>query len=328
MKKIAFDVMGNDNGVEAAIIASMQFVQKFSDYSIVLVGDEKEINKFLIPHDRISISHNSNNVDKSSSIRSSHLDNNSMTDAVKMLKENQVDGCLSSGDSARLMVSSIFILKRLNGVSRPAFMPIFPTIHKNKKLVMLDVGANLDINADHLVQWAKLGVAFASTVLKAENPRVNILNVGTEDNKGFEAHQAAHTELKKLKEENKMNYQGFIEGRDILAGITDVIVSDGYAGNISLKSMEGAILNFQKIIKENLTSNIFRKINALMLKKAFNNIKEHLDYRNVGAAWIIGVEGIIIKCHGSSDEKAYQGALMQIKQGIDLNALEEFKKVL
>jgi glycerol-3-phosphate acyltransferase PlsX len=87
-----------------------------------------------------------------------------------------------------------------------------------------------------------------------------------------------------LKEENKMNYQGFIEGRDILAGITDVIVSDGYAGNISLKSMEGAILNFQKIIKENLTSNIFRKINALMLKKAFNNIKEHLDYRNVGAA--------------------------------------------
>ena len=328
MKKIAFDVMGNDNGVEAAIIASMQFVKKYNDYAIVLVGDENLINKTLIPHERISVVNNPNDIDKTSSLRSAHLDNNSMTTTLKLLKEGEVDACLSSGDSGRLMISSIFLLKRLKGISRPAFMPIFPCIIKDKKFVMLDVGANLDINAEHLVQWAKLGVAFASTVLKAPNPRVSILNVGTEDDKGFEAHHVAHAELKKLKETNEMNYLGFIEGRDILEGKVDVIVSDGYAGNIALKSMEGAILNFQKIIKENSTSNIFRKINALMLKKAFNNIKEHLDYRNVGAAWIIGVDGIIIKCHGSSDAKAYQGALMQLKQGLDMNALEEFKKVL
>ena len=328
MKKIAFDVMGNDNGVEGAISASMKFVQKYEDYSIVLIGDKELISQTLISHERISVVHNASNLDKNSNIRNAHLDNNSMTDALKMLKEGQVNGCLSSGDSARLMISSIFILKRLKGISRPAFMPIFPTIIKNKKFVMLDVGANLDINVEHLVQWAKLGVAFTSTVLKIKDPKVSILNVGTEDNKGFPQHQEAHLELKKLKSENKMNYVGFIEARDILAGDVDVIVSDGYGGNIALKSMEGAILNFQKIIKENLTSNIFRKINALLLKGAFNNIKEHLDYRNVGAAWIIGVDGIVIKCHGSSDEKAYQGALLQLKQGLDLNGLEEFKKVL
>ena len=328
MKTIAFDVMGNDNGVEGAISASMKFVQKYEDYSIVLIGDKELINEKLIPHERISVVHNSNDLDKASNIRNAHLDDNSMTDALKMLKEGQVDGCLSSGDSARLMISSIFILKRLKGISRPAFMPIFPTIIKNQKFVMLDVGANLDINAEHLVQWAKLGVAFTSTVLKIKDPKVSILNVGTEDNKGFPEHQAANLELRKLKDENKMNYVGFIEARDILVGNVDVIVSDGYGGNIALKSMEGAILNFQKIIKDNLTSNIFRKINALLLKGAFNNIKEHLDYRNVGAAWIIGVDGIVIKCHGSSDEKAYQGALLQIKQGLDLNGLEEFKKVL
>lgn len=328
MKKIAFDVMGNDDGVTGAISAAMLFVKKNNDYSIVLVGDENLIKKTLIPHDRISIIDNPHSVDKTSNLRSAYTENNSMTETLKLLKDGIVDACLSSGDSARLMSSSIFILKRINGIKRPAFMPIFPTVKKDKKFIMLDVGANLDINAEHLVQWAKLGVAFSTSVLKVKNPVVNILNVGTEDNKGFEEHQLANQELKKMKENGIMNYTGFIEARDLLSGDTDVVVTDGYAGNIALKSMEGSILNFQKIIKENLTSNIFRKINAMFLKGAFKNIKEHLDYRNVGAAWIIGVEGIVIKCHGSSDEKAYCGALEQLKLALDANALEKFKKVL
>lgn len=328
MKKIAFDVMGNDNGIEVAVIAAMDFIKKNDDYSIILVGDENIIQQTLIPSKRITIIHNPNTVNKNSNLRSAYSENNSMNEALKLLKDGLVDACLSSGDSARLMSSSIFILKRINGISRPAFMPIFPTIIKGKKFVMLDVGANLDINSTHLVQWAKLGQAFSKAVLKIENPKVSILNVGTEENKGFEEHQVANKELKEMSQNGLMNYVGFIEGRDLLAGDVDVVVTDGYAGNICLKTMEGAILNFQKIIKENLTSNIFRKLCALFLKGAFNNIKEHLDYRNVGAAWIIGVEGVIIKCHGSSDNKAYTGALEQLKIALSSNALEEFKKVL
>ena len=328
MKKIVFDVMGNDNGVQGAVISTMNFINKYNDYSIVLVGDESIIAQHLIPHERITIIHNPHSVDKTSNLRSAHTQDNSMNESLKLLKEGSVDACLSSGDSARLMISSIFILKRLEGISRPAFMPIFPTIIKGQKFIMLDVGANLDINVEHLIQWAKLGAAFTSSVLKIKNPRVSVLNVGTEDNKGFEEHQTVNKELKIMKEEGKINYIGFIEPRDLLEGRTDVVVTDGYAGNIALKAMEGTIINFQKIIKENLTSNIFRKINALLLKGAFNNIKEHLDYRNVGAAWIIGVDGIVIKSHGSSDEKAYQGALMQLKQALDANALVELKKGL
>ncbi|MGL6125065.1 MAG: phosphate acyltransferase PlsX [Metamycoplasmataceae bacterium] len=328
MKKIAFDVMGNDNGIDVAVLAAMDFINKNQDFSIILVGDKKHIEKTLIPSERITIIDNPNTVDKNSSLRNAHTENNSMTTSLKLLKEGTVDACLSPGDSARLMSSSIFILKRINGISRPAFMPIFPTVIKDKKFVMLDVGANLDINADHLVQWAKLGQAFSKAVLKIESPKVSILNVGTEDNKGFEAHQIAHKELKQMKQKGTLNYVGFVEGRELLDGNVDVVVTDGYAGNISLKTMEGTILNFQKLVKDNITSNIFRKICALFLKGAFKNIKEHLDYRNVGAAWIIGVEGIIIKCHGSSDEKSYKGALEQLKLALNSNALEAYKKVL
>ncbi|MGL5205342.1 MAG: phosphate acyltransferase PlsX [Metamycoplasmataceae bacterium] len=328
MKRIAFDVMGSDHGPAAAIIATMEFIKKYNNYSVVLVGDENIINETLIPMDRISVVHNQNVVSKTSSLRHASSEDNSMNTALKLLKEGLVDACMSPGDSARFLTSSIFILKRLDGVSRPAFMPIFPTIIKNKKFLMLDVGANLDINAEYLVQWAKLGQAFSKSVLKIEHPRVSILNVGTEENKGFEAHGIANKKLFELKEEGLMNYIGFVEGRDLLDGNVDVVVTDGYAGNVCLKTMEGSIINFQKLIKENLTSNIFRKICALFLKNAFQDVKEHLDYRNVGAAWVIGVEGIVIKCHGSSDHKSYNGALEQVKLALDANALEEYKKVL
>ncbi|MGL4252363.1 MAG: phosphate acyltransferase PlsX [Metamycoplasmataceae bacterium] len=328
MKRIAFDVMGSDHGPAAAITATMEFIKKYNNYSIVLVGDENIINETLIPTERISVVHNPNVVSKTSSLRNASSEDNSMNTALKLLKEGMVDACMSPGESAKLLASSIFILKRLEGVSRPAFMPIFPTVIRNKKFLMLDVGANLDINAEYLVQWAKLGQAFSKSVLKIESPKVSILNVGTEENKGFEAHGIANKKLIELKEEGLMNYVGFVEGRDLLDGNVDVVVTDGYAGNVCLKTMEGSIVNFQKLIKDNLTSNLFRKICALLLKDAFKDVKEHLDYRNVGAAWVIGVEGIVIKCHGSSDYKSYNGALEQVKLALDANALEEYKKVL
>ncbi len=328
MKKIAFDVMGSDYGVKPAILAAMTFVNTFDDYSITLVGDEIEIVKYLIPHERINVVHSTNSVDKTSNLRTAHIDKNSMNISLNLLKEGLVDGCISPGDSARLMISALFILKRIKGISRPAFMPIFPTINKGQKFIMLDVGANLEINSTHLVQWAKFGSIFAQKILEINNPKVSILNIGLEKNKGFVEHQEADQELTKLKENNEINYIGFIEARELLSGETDVVVTDGYAGNVALKSMEGAILNFQKIIKKSLTANIFRKINAFFLKGAFKDIKEHLDYRNVGAAWIIGINGIVIKCHGSSDEKGFLGSLMQIKKTIDSNSLEEVKRTL
>lgn len=327
-KIILFDVMGNDNGVKAAIDSSLEFVNSNKDYKIHLIGDENEINKFYNGNNKnVLIIHSPNIAKKENENINVHKEDNSMNKALTLLKEGKGNAVLSSGDSGTYLMSSIMIVRRMQNVSRPAFMSIIPTIKEDKKFILLDEGANLNTTDEYLVQWAKLGAAFSRSVLKINKPDVAILNNGTEDNKGFEYHQQANKQLKSLNEENFI-YKGFIESRYLLEGNVDVVVADGFSGNIALKSLEGTVLSFTKLLKAKLIKNLWRKICTLLLKSAFKEIKEHLDYRNVGAAWILGVNGIVIKAHGSSDKKAYLGALNQIKQAIDSNALEEFKKAI
>ncbi len=326
-KTILFDVMGNDNGVKAGVLAALEFVKTNIEYKIILVGDHNEITKYCTESEQIRIVNNPNTVKKSQdNLAEAHKEDNSMNTALKMLKNGDGDAVLSSGDSGKYLTSSIMIVKRIDKVSRPAFMSIIPTIKENKKFLLLDEGANLKTTEDYLVQWAKLGVAFSKSVLKVENPKVSILNNGTEDNKGYDYHQEAN---KILKNSNiKFDYRGFIESRYLLEGNVDVVVADGFSGNIALKALEGTVLSFTKLLKSKIKKNLWRKLCAAMMRGAFKDIKEHLDYRNVGAAWILGVNGIVIKAHGSSDKKAYLGALNQIKLAIEANALEEFKKAI
>lgn len=327
-KTIIFDLNGNDNGIEAGILASDKFVRQNPNYKILLVGNKKNILKLINESDSIEIFDSPNGVNKSiDDISKIYKEDNSMNTSLKLLKENKGYAMLSSGDSGSYLISSMMILKRINNVVRPAFMSVIPTIQENKKFILLDEGANLNITSDYLVQWAKLGATFSKTILGVLKPKVGILNIGTEDYKGFDYHKEANEHLKE-NTNNDFDYIGFIESRNLLQGNCDVVVADGYAGNITLKALEGTVLSFSKLIKNKLTKNIWRKIKALTLKSAFKDIKEHLDYRNVGAAWIIGVNGIVIKAHGSSDVKAYLGALNQIKLAIESNALIEFKKAL
>ncbi len=327
MKTIIFDVMGNDNGPFFAIKAALKFINENNNYKIILVGNENEIKKYCSESKNIEIVHNPNIVSKSNDdILSSHKEDNSMNTALKLLRDNKGVAVLSSGDSGKYLASSIMLIKRLPNVLRPAFMSIIPTIKQNKKFLLLDEGANLNTTEDYLVQWAKLGATFSNNVLKINNPKVSILNIGTEDFKGFEYHQKANKIL--MDSKNNFDYRGFIESRDLLEGNVDVVVADGYSGNIALKALEGTVLSFTKLIKSKLTKNFWRKIKSLLLKKAFSELKEHLDYRNVGAAWILGLNGIVIKSHGSSDQKAYEGALNQIKLAIESDALNKFKIAL
>lgn len=324
MKKIIFDINGNDNGIGSQIEASFLFLKSNPNYEITLIGNKEEILKFQekqnFKHEKLVIIDNKIAVDKELSPRENFKINNSMNKGLDVLKENKGDAFLSSGDSASLLFSSSMKLKKIKGIDRAAFMPVIPTIHKSKKFVLLDVGANLNIKAEHLVQWAILANVFVKEILKQENPKISILNIGTEDNKGYDYHIEAN---KMLKERKDINYYGFIEPRYLLEGMVDVVLCDGYAGNIALKSLEGTVLSFLKLIKGSLTKTTGRKILAAGLKGAFNDIKEHLDYRNVGSAWVVGVNGIIIKTHGSSDTKSYLGALNQIKIFIESNAKEK-----
>ncbi|MGL4183744.1 MAG: phosphate acyltransferase PlsX [Metamycoplasmataceae bacterium] len=327
MKKIIFDIQGNDNGIDASLSASKDFIKNNNNnYKIILVGDEKEIlekEPSFLNNNQIEIINVLEVVNKDLSPLENLRIDNSMNIALKLLKDGEGDGVISSGDSGSFLVSSMFILKKINNIERAAFMPIIPTILENKKFILLDVGANISVKENHLVQWAKMGNIFSKEILNISDPKVYLLNIGTEDNKGLEPQIKAN---KILKEDKTINYQGFIEPRSLLEGEADVVISDGYAGNITLKTLEGTILSFLKLMKKNLTKNIFRKISTLTLKGAFKEIKEHLDYRNVGSAWVLGVDGIVLKTHGSSDKKAYLGALNQMKNFIEKDALVKIKK--
>ncbi|UVD81625.1 phosphate acyltransferase PlsX [Mycoplasma iguanae] len=329
MKNIIFDVMGNDNGVEAAVLASQQFLELNSNYQITLVGDETEIKKYLdSKFKNIVIVHEPNVSKKGTNLRESTKEQTSMNKALDLLKEDKGDAVLSSGDSGSYLAAATFKLKRLENVSRPAFMPMIPQLEDNKFFLLLDAGANLEVKASYFLEWAKISSIFYTILFGNAQPKIGLLNIGTEDYKGLESHIEAN---KLLQSQLGENYQGFIESRNLLDQDIDIVLSDGYAGNVALKAMEGTIMTFSKLLRKKLTASFIRKIAALILKPAFKEIKEKFDYRNVGAAWVVGVKGVVLKSHGSSDQKAYIGALNQVKKALEndvLNKIEtELKKM-
>lgn len=325
MKRIAFDFMGNDNGPDAAVEASIEFAKKNKNYKIFLVGNKDAIKPELlikIP-ENIEIVDEKNEIDKTLSIRQAISSPNSMSVAIQMAKDQKVDGVLSSGDSGLYIASASLILRRIEGISRVAFMPMIPKFADNEYFLMLDVGANIEVKANYLHEWAKIASLFYKALFNKSNPEIALLNIGTEAYKGMEFHKEAD-EL--LKNDTSLKYRGFIEPKYIIESNIDVIVCDGYAGNITLKTMEGTMLTFGKLIKQKITKTWFRKILALMLKPSFKEIKEKFDYRNVGGAWVVGLNGTVLKAHGSSDVKAYLGALEQMKIALDFNILDQIKK--
>ncbi|QSF13907.1 phosphate acyltransferase PlsX [Mycoplasma sp. Mirounga ES2805-ORL] len=328
MYKIAFDIVGNDNGIKNALEASTKFVKDNKNFEITLVGPEKEIknyyenNKIDISKLNISIINNPNNFEDPKNIRQSLHEKTAMNDAIDLVNNNKCDAVLSSGDSGMFLALSSFKLKKIEGISRAAFMPMMPTI-SGKKFFLLDVGANINTTSEYLVEWAKIASIFAEVFFEKNNPTVSLLNIGTEDFKGLDFVREANLSLKN---QNELNYIGFSEPRDILRGLADVVVIDGYGGNLVLKSLEGAILSFKDLLKEKIMKKSIRKIGYLLSKGAYKDVAETLDYRNVGAAWVVGLNGMAIKSHGGSDVKAYLGALNQIKIGLEKNILNKVKE--
>ncbi|OYD26597.1 phosphate:acyl-[acyl carrier protein] acyltransferase [Mycoplasma testudineum] len=326
MFKIAIDVMGNDLGIKPALDALLDFSNKNPNYYFYIVGDKTEIEKYIKTNSNFEIINNPTVVSlKSNSLLEIKKIDTSMKEGIFLLKDKKVDAFISSGDTASLLAYSVLFIKRLENISRPAFMPIFPTTTLNKKFLVLDVGANLEVKPEYLVNWAKIGKVFSEEILKIENPRINLLNVGTESYKGFGWHHEAD---ERLKSELPEFYKGFLEPKELMDNSTDILVCDGYAGNMVLKSYEGAIKSFVSLIKKEVTKGFIRKLGALILKQAFRDAKEVLDHRNVGGALIMGLESIVVKAHGSSDKKAWIGALNQVKMGLENNVIEKMKVAL
>ena len=322
MKTIAFDVMGNDLGVKPAVQAALEFCKTHLDYYFILVGNRNQIKKYTKETAKIKIIHTTEVIDKYDDILAARRKNSSMVLAINLVRDKKADVVISAGSSKHYISLATIILGRLPQIKRPAFLSIVPTEIPNRKFILLDVGANTKVTSDMLVEWAKLGSVFSEEILHIIKPRVALNNIGVEKDKGFDFQIDAH---KALQKQRKINYVGFIEPRDILKGNVDVVVADGYSGNLVLKSLEGAFTSLFSILKKEFTKNFSRKMGAMLLKPAFKDIKKNLDYRNSGFAWVIGVNYFALKIHGSSDKKACFSALTQIYSALENDAFNKIK---
>jgi len=306
--RVAIDAMGGDNApgveVEGAVIAAREY-----GIPVTLVGDEERIRKELARHDTngldISIHHASEVVgmhDSPSDVMRKKKDS-SIRVAFDLVKNGDADAVVSAGNSGATMAAGMFVLKRIKGIERPAIAQIFPTL-KGKTLV-LDVGGNVDCKPIHLVQFAIMGSVYARCIMGIDSPRIGLLSNGEEESKGNELTRETNPLLK----EAYLNYAGYIEGRDIFNGVVDVVVCDGFVGNIVLKLSEGLSEAVGKMLKEEILKSFLPKIGFLLARPAFQRFMKKVDYAEYGGAPLLGIDGVGMICHGGSNTKAIKNAI-------------------
>ncbi|PKM89282.1 MAG: phosphate--acyl-ACP acyltransferase [Firmicutes bacterium HGW-Firmicutes-12] len=310
--RIAIDAMGGDHAPDEIIKGSLAALEENKDLHIILVGKEAII-KPLVPLDllagnnaRIAI-HNCEEVigmNEHPATAYRRKKDASITIATKLVKEKKADAVVSAGSTGAQMVTGLFGLGRLKGVDRPAIVIALPTLNGPK--VMLDVGANADCKPENLVQFAQMGSRYAQEIMGIKKPQVGLVNIGEEETKGNELTIKTY-EL--LKENKRIDFKGNIEGRDILAGKADVMVCDGFVGNIILKVIEGTAGTLFSLLKEEFTRDLKSKTAAFFLKPGLKKLKGRLDYAEYGGAPLLGVNGVSIICHGSSKAAAIKNAI-------------------
>ncbi len=323
--KIVVDMMGGDLGLKSTIPAVKDFVKKHDDVQIYAIGDDV-LNKEFEGFESVKVVNSKTvlkmDVDPMTAYRD---ENSSLMVGVKTYLNEKCDALISAGSSGALLTASIFKIKRLKNIDRPGFITSFPTIKKGKYFVVCDLGANNANTKEELHQFAKMGSLFYKFVYKEDNPKVNLLSNGTEDEKGSPVTKEA---FKLLKSDSNLNFKGNTEGRDALFGDIDVLVCDGFSGNVFLKATEGTAKAMSYMIKEAFTRNFLSKIGYLFCKKGISEMKEKMDYKNVGGAMLVGVNGVVIKAHGNSDVRSFLSALELSYKLANEKIIEKFQKVL
>lgn len=319
---IALDAMSGDHGIDAVVPAAVDVLKRRQDLNLILVGDEARIQQQLATLGttadgrRLRIQHASEVVDMDESpsraLRSKK--DSSMRVAINLVKDGTAQACVSAGNTGALMATARYVLKTLPGIDRPAISTSIPNI-KTQTLV-LDLGANIDCGAEHLFQFAVMGSVLATAVHGLENPRVGLLNIGEEEIKGNEQIKEAG----RLLTGSSLNYIGFVEGDDIYKGTVDVVVCDGFVGNVSLKTMEGVAKMIGHFMREAFHRNLFTRLAGLAAKPVLNALRRRIDPRRYNGGSLLGLRGIVIKSHGGADALAFATA-------IDVAALEVLKAV-
>ncbi len=323
--KIAVDGMGGDNAPKSNVEGCVNAIKEYG-VDIIITGDkeilEKEFSKYDFDKSKLEIINTTEvvtNEDKPVEAIRSKKDS-SMVVALKLVKEKKADAVISAGNTGALLTGGLLVVGRIKGIDRPCLCPAIPNVKMGMTLIA-DGGANADCKPINLVQFAGMSNIYAKKVLGLTSPKISIANIGSEEGKGNDITKKSYDEIKKL----DLNFIGNIEARDLINGVTDIIVCDGFTGNILLKSAEGVAMSVMKLIKETLLSSTKGKIGAMFIKNDMQKLKSMMDYSEYGGAPLLGVNGGVIKAHGSSDSVAIKNA---INQGIKFakgNVLEDIK---
>jgi phosphate acyltransferase len=305
---ISLDAMGGDIGADIVVPAALEYLKKDKQTTLILVGREEVIREKLGNHpfgDRLRVHHASEMVamDEVPSKALRNKKDSSMRVAINLVKSGEADACVSAGNTGALMAISRFVLKMLPHVDRPAIITALPSI--TGQTFMLDLGANVDCSAGHLFQFAVMGSETVSAVTDIERPTIGLLNIGQEEIKGNEQVKEAH----ELLLNSSLNYVGYVEGDNIFQGGTDVIVSDGFVGNIALKSSEGVGKMIQQFMKLEFKKNILTQLAGLIALPVLRALGKRIDHRRYNGASLIGLRGIVIKSHGGADKLAFANAI-------------------
>lgn len=323
--RIAIDAMGGDNAPEAIVQGAIDAVSEINNLHITLVGDEEKIKPYLTTDCKIDIIHTVEVItgDDEPVRAVKRKKNASMVLMANEVKEGKADACISAGNTGALMSAGLFVVGRIRGINRPALSPTLPTVD-GKGFLLLDVGANVDAKAQHLEQYAIMGSIYAEKVRGISKPTVGLLNIGTEDGKGNELAKKAFAKLK----EAPINFIGNVEARDILSGVADVVVTDGYSGNIALKTIEGTAGTMFSMLKETFMATLKSKLAAGMLKGDLKELKRKLDYSEYGGAGLFGLAAPVIKAHGSSNRRAIYNAIKQACHMVEHNVVATIGTVI
>lgn len=311
---IAVDGMGGDNAPKEIIEGVYKALEEFGDISVQLYGHQEKMEPFLKQHERLNVIHCEEIIEATDDpVRAVRRKKGaSMVQMAQAVKDGRADACVSAGNTGALMAAGLFIVGRIDGVDRPALAPTLPTID-GKGFVMLDMGANAEARPEHLVQYAVMGSIYAEKVRGIQNPTVGLLNIGTEEKKGNDLTKAAFPLLK----EAPVNFIGNVESRDLLNGAADVVVTDGFTGNMVLKTIEGTAMNVFSMIKDVFMSSTKTKVAALLVKNDLNGLKGMLDYSEYGGAGLFGLKAPVIKAHGSSNANALFNAIRQTRTMVE-----------
>lgn len=312
MIKIAIDAMGGDNAPIEIVKGCELALSKFDDIELVLYGDEQEIKKHLKSDNRVRIVHTTQVIDMGvkdpvSAIRS--MKDASLVKAMRSVKEGQEQAVVSAGPTQALIVGAHLIIKRMEKMHRVALAPIIPSLDQ-KGRILLDVGANIELRPEHMLELAIYATVTAKSYLGIDNPTVALMNVGTEEGKGRELEKET---FKLLKESPIINFLGNIEGKEIMSTTANIILTDGYTGNIMMKTIEGTAKAMGSMLKEEIKSSIGGKIGYLFMKKNLKRFQKRMDASEIGGAMIFGINAPVIKAHGSSNAYAFSNAIRQAR---------------